>query len=227
MSLFNESQNLIAIIVLILMVFAVYVSYKQRIKSQKKRIAIQPYRDMTSSLNVQYKPGFMELILGNIKINNGINGDINIPKDIAYLCLKYLGFSFGNDQLFGFNGRLKIFAPNKYAWKIRVCNNVKNIIIGVSDTIWFYGIRNNGHKFVSCSSMHMLDYKHSQKNIKYCNKLKNNDVIIMILDCNASTLSYGINNVWYGVAFHSILPSHFGYRLHLRTKQPASVKLLK
>ncbi len=47
---------------------------------------------------------------------------------------------------------------------------------------------------------------------------RDGDVVIAEMDCNKRTLSYGINENWYGVAY-SNLPHNTKYRLYVDVKQ--------
>eukprot|EP01083_Nonionella_stella_P170112 578167_1 len=56
---------------------------------------------------------------------------------------------------------------------------------------------------------------------------RDNDVVIVTLDCAEDTLSFGINEHWYGVEFDNLLRTTIsGYRLYIKVKQQGAIASL-
>eukprot|EP01083_Nonionella_stella_P094764 265986_1 len=109
--------------------------------------------------------------------------------------------------------------PNKHVWKVQLnadekyvvklegdtsASKVYDVCIGVTWTEPY-----EGHHMISGRLYPMF---------------RNNDVIIVELDCVQNILSFGINEHWYGVEFDNLLRTTIsGYRLYIKVKQQGAI----
>eukprot|EP01084_Bolivina_argentea_P309663 535690_1 len=127
----------------------------------------------------------------------------------------------------------------KNIWKIKLaCENEKaEITLGIVESMfctknkmdWFWSPKYRGHGLYNCDGR--IYHEHAVNHISklYAQKMKHNDVIIMVLDLinhNQGILSFTINNINYGIAVDNINTTK-KYKLAVALRSICSVQLLQ
>ncbi len=150
----------------------------------------------------------------------------DVTKDIQYVCFRFYGgrviekedrFAEGSyprrikKDAYHSSRFWKLLSGTKFylinSWRIKFfssmnCNadherNAQGIMFGVSDGLNMYGITNEGMLWHGYGGNISSD-------IRFCRQIQSFDIISISLNIIQKTLSFGINNEWYGVAYRDM-----------------------